>query len=236
MRGSSTSTGGAVAGFGGAARLLIVKVGDGTTVSDVDVAAGIVRSVQSGARILNVSLAGRTRSAVEADAVAPAPARCTRRRSSRQRRARRQSGRVPRRTAPAGRLQRRRRARPRRCSLRHGRTEGDLLGARVVHRARSAGHHSLRCARFDGEGIALRARSASRRPGSLRVRKRHLVRSPQVAGAAALVWAANPRLTARQVAAVLEQTASGHGSWSAELGYGVIDVAAAVDLALRLAS
>ena len=70
IAGGSTADGGAVAGFGGAARLLIVKVGDGTSVSDVDVAAGIVRSVQSGARIVNVSLAGRTRSAVEASAVA----------------------------------------------------------------------------------------------------------------------------------------------------------------------
>jgi serine protease len=60
--------------------------------------------------------------------------------------------------------------------------------------------------------------------------------APQVAGAAALVWGANPRLTAQQVAAVLEQTASGRGAWSPELGYGVIDVSAAVDLALRLAS
>jgi subtilisin family serine protease len=60
--------------------------------------------------------------------------------------------------------------------------------------------------------------------------------APQVSGAAALVWAANPRLTAQQVAAVLEQTASGRGAWSAELGYGVLDVAAAVEMALRLAS
>jgi hypothetical protein len=45
----------------------------------------------------------------------------------------------------------------------------------------------------------------------------------------------DPQLTAQQVAAVLEQTASGHGAWTPELGYGVIDVAAAVDLALRLA-
>ncbi len=59
--------------------------------------------------------------------------------------------------------------------------------------------------------------------------------APQVSGAAALVWAADPQLTAQQVAAVLEQTASGRGAWSPELGYGVIDVAAAVDLALRLA-
>ena len=55
--------------------------------------------------------------------------------------------------------------------------------------------------------------------------------APQVAGAAALVWAANPRLSARQVADVLKATASGHGSWTPGLGFGVIDVAAAVDLA-----
>ena len=52
--------------------------------------------------------------------------------------------------------------------------------------------------------------------------------APQVAGAAALVWAANPQLRAAQVASILEQTASGRGSWNAELGYGVLDVAAAV--------
>ena len=52
--------------------------------------------------------------------------------------------------------------------------------------------------------------------------------TPQVAGAAALVWAANPQLRADEVASILEQTASGHGSWNAELGYGVLDVAAAV--------
>ncbi len=70
IAGGSTAAGGAVAGFGGAARLLVVKVGAGTTVSDVDVAAGIVRSVQSGARIVNVSIAGPSRSAAEASAVA----------------------------------------------------------------------------------------------------------------------------------------------------------------------
>ena len=55
--------------------------------------------------------------------------------------------------------------------------------------------------------------------------------APQVAGAAALVWAAGPGLTAQQVAAILEQTASGAGAWSPELGYGVLDAAAAVALA-----
>lgn len=52
--------------------------------------------------------------------------------------------------------------------------------------------------------------------------------APQVAGAAALVWAANPSLTAQQVAQILKQTASGGGRWTPQLGYGVVDVAAAV--------
>jgi subtilisin family serine protease len=52
--------------------------------------------------------------------------------------------------------------------------------------------------------------------------------TPEVAGAAALVWAANPALTAQQVAAILKSTASGGGLWNPRLGYGVIDAAAAV--------
>jgi subtilisin family serine protease len=55
--------------------------------------------------------------------------------------------------------------------------------------------------------------------------------APQVAGAAALVWAANSALSSRQVADILKQTASGGRSWNPELGYGVINVAAAVEVA-----
>jgi serine protease len=55
--------------------------------------------------------------------------------------------------------------------------------------------------------------------------------TPEVAGAAALVWAANPRLTATQVAKVLKESASGTG-WNPELGWGRLDAAAAVQLAL----
>jgi subtilisin family serine protease len=54
--------------------------------------------------------------------------------------------------------------------------------------------------------------------------------SPEVAGAAALVWGANPGLTSRQVAEVLKQSASG-GTWNPELGWGSLDAAAAVRLA-----
>jgi subtilisin family serine protease len=52
--------------------------------------------------------------------------------------------------------------------------------------------------------------------------------APQVSGAAALVWAANPLLTAAQVAQILKETASGGGRWTPELGFGVVDVGAAV--------
>ena len=58
--------------------------------------------------------------------------------------------------------------------------------------------------------------------------------APQVAGAAALVWGVNPALSARDVARILKETASGHGAWTPELGYGVIDVAAAVARAQSL--
>jgi subtilisin family serine protease len=51
---------------------------------------------------------------------------------------------------------------------------------------------------------------------------------PQVAGAAALVWAANPALTAQEVADALEQSATGQGRWNADTGFGVLDAAAAV--------
>jgi subtilisin family serine protease len=50
----------------------------------------------------------------------------------------------------------------------------------------------------------------------------------EVSGAAALVWGANPSLTARQVARILEETATGRGRWTAALGFGDVDVAAAV--------
>jgi subtilisin family serine protease len=54
--------------------------------------------------------------------------------------------------------------------------------------------------------------------------------APEVAGAAALVWAANPSLNSRQVADVLKRSASGD-AWSPEFGWGRLDAAAAVQLA-----
>ena len=53
-----------------------------------------------------------------------------------------------------------------------------------------------------------------------------------MAGAAALVWAANPRLTAQQVAKVLKESATGT-TWNRALGWGRLDAAAAVELSLE---
>ncbi len=58
--------------------------------------------------------------------------------------------------------------------------------------------------------------------------------APHVAGVAALVWAANPALTAAQVRGILEQTAVDLGPVGRDddYGYGRIDAGAAVDRAL----
>lgn len=52
--------------------------------------------------------------------------------------------------------------------------------------------------------------------------------APEVAGVAALVMAANPLMPAGEVAAILKQTASGGGAWNPATGFGVVDAAAAV--------
>lgn len=52
--------------------------------------------------------------------------------------------------------------------------------------------------------------------------------APHVAAAAARVWMKHPRLHARDVVRILEQTASGGGVRDDELGFGVVDVARAL--------
>src|SRR5204862_6846384 len=54
-------------------------------------------------------------------------------------------------------------------------------------------------------------------------------------GAAALVWAANPALSATDVAAVLKEAAAGNnGVWNSHTGFGRLDAAAAVARAQAL--
>ena len=59
--------------------------------------------------------------------------------------------------------------------------------------------------------------------------------SPQVAGAVALVRAADPKLSNISVIRLMKATAQRSGGWSAELGWGIIDAGAAVRGALALA-
>lgn len=55
--------------------------------------------------------------------------------------------------------------------------------------------------------------------------------APHVAAAAARIWATNPHLTARRIASIVRETASGRGARTDDLGFGVVDVVAALALA-----
>ncbi|MCW3015675.1 MAG: hypothetical protein JWO02_2767 [Solirubrobacterales bacterium] len=57
--------------------------------------------------------------------------------------------------------------------------------------------------------------------------------TPQVAGIAALVRSANTKLSAKQVIRILKSSARRSGGWSSDLGWGIVDAAAAVKLAKR---
>ncbi|HZO59344.1 MAG TPA: S8 family serine peptidase [Solirubrobacterales bacterium] len=63
--------------------------------------------------------------------------------------------------------------------------------------------------------------------------------SPQVAGAVALVRAANPRLRRAGVVRIMKQTATraaGASGWTTELGWGILNAGAAVQRAVQFAS
>jgi subtilisin family serine protease len=226
-----------MAGFGGDAKLLAVKVaGTAAGLRDVDVASGIVYAVNHGARIVNLSLSGARPSLVERAAIAYAVQRgalvvvaagnafLT--------------GNTP--QYPAAFLP----------SL-PGRGGGAAVavaaststGERAAFSSTgpyvslaAPGQNVFGALDPSGHGTAFGPVALPGVPGAYGVGSGTSFAAPEVAGAAALVWAADPSLTAAQVAAILERTASGHGTWNPELGYGVIDVAAAVQRAQQLAA
>jgi subtilisin family serine protease len=220
---AGASAGGAgIPGFGGDAQLMIVQANrTPTTFTDVDEAAGIVWAVDHGARIINLSIGGFATSQVEADAVnyaishgvllvAAAGNNGT-------------AGNAP--SYPAA-----------------------LLGANGLAVAAStptgvrasfstAGSYiSLAAPGVNVLGATTPTASTTAFPraaltnvtGTYAYGTGTSYSAPQVAGAAALVWAANPSLTAQGVIEVLEQTARGSGTWNSQVGWGVLDVAAAV--------
>jgi subtilisin family serine protease len=228
--GSSTN-GDGIAGVGGEARLLVVQAGSASgAFTDLDEAAAIVYAVDHGAKIVNLSLGGPTTSSIERRAVEYAVAKgvllvaavgngFTRGNDV---------------EYPAALLQ----------PVGSNGVGGPGLSVAASTRDgghawfSSAGSHVSLAAPGVGIFSALSSSSPESRyprtvlPGSLGgvygYGSGTSFAAPQVAGAAALVWAANPGLRADEVASILEQTASGQGSWTAELGYGVLDVGAAV--------
>jgi subtilisin family serine protease len=227
----SVTNGEGIAGFGGDARLLCIQIAraDGS-ISDVDEAAGIVYAVKHGARIINLSLGGLEPSALENRAV---------------RYAQRHGVLVVAAAGnefhegnpveyPAALLQ------PKGS---HGRGGSGLsVGASTLKGERAsfsnAGSYVSLVAPGDsvfadvsGYSDWPRAELPGSQSGFYGFGSGTSFSTPEVAGAAALVWAANPGLTARQVATILKRTASGHGAWTPSLGFGVLDVGAAVRLA-----
>ena len=220
-----------VAGFGGDAQLLVVKaVRDDGTLTDVDEANGIMYAVDHGARVINLSVGGPATSATEQRAIRYAaqhnvlivaavgneytmgnpveyPAALLQ---------------------PVG-------------SRGQGGT-GLAVGASTTNGSRAFFSNvgtqlSLVAPGMDVFGALSSLSSANEYPraslpgsaaGFYGFASGTSFSSPEVAGAAALVMAANPFLRAKDVAAILKQTASGHGAWNPDTGGGVLDAAAAV--------
>ncbi len=231
LAGGSPSNREGIAGFGGDARLLIVKADGGNgAFSDVDEAIGIVYAVDHGAQIINLSLGGPTSSEAERNAIAYAARHDVLLVAAAGNDA--QNGNPV--EYPAALLQPDGPSPADRIGLAVG--ASTMLGRRAPFSSFGS-YLSLVAPGVDVLGdLSSTASSAVfqpvRIPGSRRGRygiaSGTSFAAPQVAGAAALVWAANPTLSSADVATILEETASGNGAWTPELGYGVLDVAAAV--------
>jgi subtilisin family serine protease len=228
--GSTTNAEG-VAGFGGDAKLLAVQASapDGTF-TDVDESAAIVYAVDHGAKIINMSFGGPATSPAEQSAISYAAAHGVLLVAAAGNSG--QSGNQP--SYPAALLQ------PLGSSGQGG--IGLAVAASNLSGGRAAfsNYGSYISLAAPGENV-FGALSSSADPGywprqSLPGSAAGIYgygsgtsfSSPEVAGAAALVWAANPGLRATEVAEILEQSASGRGGWNQDTGYGVLDAAAAV--------
>jgi subtilisin family serine protease len=230
----SVTNGEGMAGFGGDARLMIVKAGAGDgSLTDADEAAAVAYAVDHGARIINLSFGGTSTTATEKNAMDYAAAH----------------GVLVVAAAgndhlvgnaifyPAALLQ----------PLGSKGVGGSGLAVAAStdsgNRAPFSNTGSYVSLAAPGDGVFSAVSSIAPPaiyprvplPGSAHGLYGYgsgtSFAAPEVAGAAALVMAANPLLGATDVARVLKESASGVGDWTPELGFGVIDVAAAVALA-----
>jgi subtilisin family serine protease len=226
----SVDDGVGIAGFGGDAQLLVIQAIDRNGyITDVDEAAAIVYAVRHGAKIINLSIGGSQTSPIEKRAIRYAAkhgvllvaAAGNEYRDGNQT------------EYPAALLQ------PVGSRGRGG--IGLAVGATKMNGTRAdfsnTGTYLSLAAPGDNVFAAESADSdwphaqpPWSSPGYYGWASGTSFAAPEVAGAAALVWGANPSLTARQVADVLKQSASGSG-WTPQLGWGGLDAAAAVQLA-----
>jgi subtilisin family serine protease len=220
LAGGSISNGEGIAGFGGDARLLVIKAGgaDGR-LTDVEEADAVYYAVRKGAKVINLSLGGPTTSTVERRAIDFAV------------------GRGVLVVAAAGNTYERGNGHDYPAALLRDRGLAVAASTAAGTRASfsSTGAHVALAA--PGENVLAAVSSVApdsfaRVPldgaGLYGLGSGTSFAAPQVAGAAALVWGANPKLRAADVARILKETASGGGVRNDELGYGVLDVAAAV--------
>lgn len=230
----SVTNGDGIAGFGGDAQLLVIKTGPGDgTFTDVDEAAGITYAIDHGARIINLSFGGPGTTAVERNAIRYAIAH----------------GALV--VAAAGNeFEQRNPVEYPAALLQPVGSDGAggaglAVGASTQTGSRAGFSNTGSWISLAAPGVNVFGDLSSLSPAAMYPRSPlpgsqsglygyssgTSFSAPQVAGAAALVWAANPQLTAQQVAQILKQTASGQGRWTPYLGFGVIDVAAAVSMA-----
>lgn len=219
----SVTNGDGIAGFGGDARLMIVQANrDANTFTDVDEAAGVVWAVDHGAQIVNLSIGGTQTSQIERDAIDYAIAHNVLL------------------VAAAGNngAYENQPSYPAALLVSHG----IAVGASTPSGRRASfstggpyvamgapGVHILGALSPTASSVTYpRAAVPGSVDGVFGFGSGTSYSAPQVAGAAALVWAADPTLTADGVARILELTASGRGVWTPQLGYGVLDVASAV--------
>ena len=226
----STDDGVGIAGFGGDAKLLVVQAIDRNGyITDVDEAAGIVYAVKHGAKIINLSIGGSQTSPIEQRAIRYAASHGVLLVAAAGNEYQ-QGNQVE---YPAALLQ------PVGSRGRGGiglavgatnmdGTRADFSNTGTYLSLAAPGDNVFAAESADSDWPHAQPPWAS--PGYYGWASGTSFASPEVAGAAALVWGANPGLTARQVAEVLKQSASG-GTWNPQLGWGSLDAAAAVRLA-----
>ena len=220
----SPTNGEGIAGFGGSARLLVIQAG-GLYLDDVDIAAAITYAVDHGAKIINMSFGGGFRSLTEERALAYAINHGVLLVAA----AGNDGAETP--EFPAAELQ------PLASNGAGG--TGLAVAATDVNGARASfsnfgSYISLAAPGKDVFGAIATGSGWTTTPlpgssqGLYGYSSGTSFSAPEVAGIAALVWGADPSLQASDVAGILKETASGHGAWTPQLGFGIVNAQAAV--------